>query len=337
MSSQPLETHMSSVSLQDMTPQEQARHSRHTSVLQRASTLLNGDNTKMSTFRAQVSSYRSFNINATELIESFFSIFDVPSAELGKLVRELADIYEDDTRRQGVLKAWNDWLSINADYPSLPGPSTVLPDAGRGDGETRPGGRRVLRLKSSTAKSSRSNVSRQGSWGGAADSTSTNTNTNNNADPAQTSSAFPALGGGGGSGQKKPVWSMGITQPSATSTSSATNNRYLPPPRPPTTTGTRANDEMFPALPMGQKPNTLMAGLTRGAVRWDDGSSKAPASNPWATGTDLQDQDGGAGETTTSVTAAAAARANGSGGGGGGGGGGGKRGKKGKQVLYKFG
>ena len=146
------------------TPQEQARRIRHTSVLQRASTLLKDDPSKLSTFRTQVSSYRSSSINATELIDKFLSLFDVPSAELGKLVRELADIYEDETRRQDLLRAWNDWLSIHAGYPSLPGPSGILPAA---DSDDRPGGRRVLRLKSSTAQSSRSAVSRQGSWGNA--------------------------------------------------------------------------------------------------------------------------------------------------------------------------
>jgi E3 ubiquitin-protein ligase ZNF598 len=304
------------------TTQEQARQIRHDSVLQRASTFLNADSTKMSTFRTHVSSYRSSTISATVLIDSFFSLFDVPSAELGKLVRELADIYEDETKRQDLLRAWNDWLSINADYPSLPGPSGILPgtDSG-GAGESRPGGRRVLRLKSSTAQSSRSAVSRQGSWGNAL---------GNSASSKQ--NPFPALGGASSlsNGQKRAAWTAAPSP--APARASPANSR--PASRPPATMGAKANEEMFPALPMGRRPNTLVAGLTRGTVRWDDGrGGKAPTVNPWgsganessggdshrAAGVDMA-EDGG-----DSVPTAGTA------------GGGGKKGKKAKQVLYKFG
>jgi E3 ubiquitin-protein ligase ZNF598 len=305
---------------QNLAPQEHARQIRHSSVLQRASTLLKADGPKLSTFRNHVSSCRSSAISATELIDSFFSLFDVPSVELGKLVRELADIYEDEAKRQDLLKAWNDWLSINADYPSLPGPSGVLPGTDSGSGDARPSGRRVLRLKSSTAKSSRSAVSRQGSWGNAlGDSDSSKSN------------PFPALGGASSlsNGQKKAAW----TGVRAFASAGASPADSRPSPRPPPTTGAKRNEEMFPALPMGKKPNTLMAGLTRGAVRWDDGrSGNMPVSNPWGGGA-----NGPTSGASNQAVADGIADAGGDSANHVASGGVGKKGKKGKQVLYKFG
>jgi len=303
---------------QSQSPQDQARQIRHTSVQQRASTLLNADSTKLSTFCTHVSSYRSSTITATELIESFFSLFDVPSAELGKLVRELADIFEDEKKRQDLLKAWNDWLSINSDYPSLPGPNGILPGTdSSGAGGAGPGGRRVLRLKSSTAQSSRSAVSRQGSWGQAmGNSTSSKSN------------PFPALGGGSSlsNGQKRTPWTS--IQSSSPARASPANSR--PSSRPPPTMGAKANEEMFPALPIGKKPNTLMAGLTRGTVRWDDGSNgNTAAANPWGSGA-----NGPAGGGPNPAAADGMAE---SGGDAGNTAGAGKKGKKGKQILYRFG
>ena len=346
-----------SVGDQSMTLQDQARRVRHNSVLQRASNLVQADVTKLAAFRNQVSAYTSSSIKASELIDSFFSFFDVPSAELGKLVRELADIYEDETKRQDLLKAWNDWLSINADYPSLPGPNGVLAGSG-GDGtngrnDIGSSGRRVLKLKGSTAQSSRSEVSRQSSWGNAVinDTTSQNKNSSGSSASPSVSSAFPPLAQPSSkkTPQSRNAWpsdshllnSTNPRSPNATisrptsavpsrlnrnnsSSNNLTNDRLVT--RPKTSSMAKTREEMFPALPAGKKPNTLMLGLNRGAVRWDTDNASANAGvSAW----------------------------NGHGGGGGGGneilsekpriegidgsGGRGKKGKKGKQVLYKFG
>lgn len=145
------------------TPQERARNLRHTAVIERASNLLRNDQAKLGEFRTKVSNYRTSTILATELIDAFFSLFDTSSAELGKLIKELADIYEDESKRTSLLQAWNDWRAINEDYPALPGPGGLLPGMSpstvNGSGA---GGNRVLRLKSSTAQSSRSAVGRTG-------------------------------------------------------------------------------------------------------------------------------------------------------------------------------
>jgi hypothetical protein len=85
--------------------------------------------------------------------------------------------------------------------------------------------------------------------------------------------------------------------------------------------GPRANDEMFPSLPAAAKPSTLMAGTTKGSVRW--GNSAPTSSFSWSSGNGPS--PGGSGTTTP----AAMDEVNGTASKG--------KGKKGKQVLYKFG
>lgn len=301
------------------TPQEIARLARHTAVMERASNLLRNDQTKLSTFRTHVSSYRSSVLSATDLIDAFFSLFDVSSADFGKLVRELADIYESESKRTQLLEAWNSWRSINEDYPSLPGPAGLLPGMSpstvtSSSGGTGTSGRRVLRLKSSTQQSSRSAVSRQGSWGNALGTETTH-------DPFHSLSGASKLA----NGQKKTPWaSSGANHPS----SKASPASSRPSSRPPVTMGSRANEEMFPSLPSTAKPSTLMAGLTKGSVRWDDRRvPPPPGMSPWVLGT---------GTNPTPAQAAAAAETPLDGGGDAIGAK--KKGKKGKgQLLYHFG
>lgn len=134
---------------EQLTPQEQARRLRHAAVTERAANLLRNDNLKLTEFRERISAYRLGTLSASDLIEAFFALFDTSSQELGKLVKELADIFEVTGKRDGLLKAWSDWKAINEDYPSLPGPSgpsTAASILGSG-------GSRVLKLKSSTAQS----------------------------------------------------------------------------------------------------------------------------------------------------------------------------------------
>jgi hypothetical protein len=288
------------------TPQELARQARHNQVISRASALLDNNTTKLSSFRTHVSSYRSGTITASNLIDSIFSLFDAPTSELGKLIRELADLYEDDDKRQRLLTAWNDWRSINEDYPSLPGPAagstTGLPGASSG--------RRVLKLKSSTAQSSRSAVSRQGSWGNSLDRP---------AAPTTSASPYPALPSTSKKPAREPLaWVTGTVA----SRSTPSNSRSIPSTAAPRTMGPRANDEMFPSLPAAPKPSTLMAGTTKGSVRW---GNAAPTS-----GFSWGDSNGHTPSGSGTNTPAAMDE-------GGGGAASKGKGKKGKQVLYKFG
>ncbi|KAK2746859.1 hypothetical protein FQN57_002901 [Myotisia sp. PD_48] len=277
------------------TPQEQARLAAHTAVMDRASTLLRNDPLKINDFRSKVSAYRRSVINGTALIESFFSLFDTPSAELGKLIQQLAALYEDDSKRIELLKAWNDWRAINEDYPALPGPSGTSPMAPSGTVSGIGIGKRVLRLKSSTTPSPRSLAGQNSRLSGILPSSSTN--------------PFPPLSGA--TKQKaKPSKVWGNTPTASPPTTSLPTSRSVsraptPGPKP----RVAGDNEAFPALPAAPKPNTLMAGLTRGAVRWENQSRGVSA---W--GTDptpaesreiSQDNKG--------------------------------KGKKGKQVLYHFG
>lgn len=284
-----------------VTPQEQARRLQHSSVMDRASTMLKYDQPKISDFRSSVSSYRTSTITASQLIDSFFSLFDVPSADLGKLIKELADIYENEAKRNGLLKAWNDWRAINEDYPSLPGPSGVLP--GSPAAAAGSGGHRVLKLKSSTAQSSRSAVSKQGSWG---NSTAAN--------------PFPSIPAS--SANRAGAGRVGATPWIAPSSSSRPPPASSRPLSRPSTSGQQNGSaaDAFPALPAAAKPNTMIMGLTRGTVRWDDGRGSNNRANPWGAA------NGGSGSTTPAAEMDGEPEA-------------GKKKGKGnkKQTLYKFG
>ena len=289
------------VTQHNLTPQEQARKLQHGAVMDRASVMLKNDTLKISEFRSRVSSYRTSTISASQLIDSFFSLFDVSSNDLGKLVKELAEIYENETKRSDLLKAWSDWRAVNEDYPSLPGPSGILP--GSAVSSAGSGGRRILKLKSSTAQSSRSAVSKQRSWGNTAGAIAL--------PPTPASSVNRAGAGKVGATpwvKAKPGLSPNLSRPSSTAPISHNGK-----------TGTEA----FPALPAATKPDTTIFGLHRGSVRWDDrgstpanvwvASSLASASgNPSATVSENEAEEGVAG--------------------------GKKKGNKGKkQTLYKFG
>jgi len=285
-----------------LTPQEQAWRLQHNAVMDRASTMLKNDQTKLSDFRGSVSSYRISALSASQLIDTFFSLFDVPAGDLGKLIKELADIYENEAKRNDLLKAWNDWRAINEDYPSLPGPNGILP--GSSAGAAGSGGHRVLKLKSSTAQSSRSAVSRHGSWGNAAS--------------AAPLPAMPVSANRAGAGRigATPWIASSSARPSPASSRPTSRP---PPPRQVNGVGSDA----FPALPAAVKPNTTIFGLTRGTVRWDDGrSGAAPVAWGSASGSRDASKDASEAEGDVNVEAEASKK---------------KGGKNKKQTLYRFG
>ncbi|PLN75259.1 hypothetical protein BDW42DRAFT_181073 [Aspergillus taichungensis] len=269
-----------------VSPQEQARRLRHAAVVERASNLLGNDAGKLDEFRARVSHFRTSQISATELIDAFFSLFDTSSTELGKLIKELADIYEDDAKRTALLQSWNDWRAINEDYPALPGAGGMIPGMSPGTvNGTGLGGKRVLRLKSSTAQSSRSAVGRSGALPGSSSATAA----------AAASNPFPPLSAATARSAKAnaaaaAAWgsSASAAGPSPSSSSSFRGSSspslhtssYSKPKPTPSRPVNPSSSEAFPSLPAAPKPNVLMAGLTRGTVRWDN-QRPAPA-NAWA-------------------------------------------------------
>lgn len=300
------------------TPQDQARRLRHAAVIERASNLLRNDPTKLSEFRTRVSNYRTSAISATELIDAFFSLFDTSSSELGKLIKELAEIYEDDSKRNALLKAWNDWRAINEDYPALPGPGGILPGMSpgtvSGGGPGNGGGKRVLRLKSSTAQSSRSAAGRRGSIFSTTSSISSSSynpfpplSSSSSTVPRSTATATPWVSSAPRVGTMPALSRPSPSTASALSSSSRNVNA----------TANANNAEAFPALPAAPKPNILMAGLTRGTVRWND--RRASPQNAWAAGSSASSNAAESADLDVQVDTRKG------------------KGKKGKQTLFHFG
>lgn len=216
-----------------LTPQEQARRLRHQAVTDRALKMLQGDQVKLSEFRTKVSHFKNGQNSAAELVEDFVALFEQrPAAEVGSLIKELADIFEIQAKRDELLKGWNDWKALNEteDYPSLPGGSSSATGAG-----SSLGGKRVLKLKTATSQSARSAVGRAGGWGN-----------------TQASNLFPALPvarmtGGRASGAPKTAWA-GAT---AASSSAPVARPVAQPSRAAAPT---SGVDAFPALPAAAKP-----------------------------------------------------------------------------------
>jgi hypothetical protein len=248
------------------TPQEQARLLRHNAVIERASGMLHNDALKLQEFRSEISAYRNSKSSATQLIEGFFALFDTNSKEIGKLIKELADIFEIASKREGLLKAWNDWKAINEDYPSLPGNATG--QALNGGGAAR-GGSRVLKLKSSTAQSSRSTANQKASWS-----------------QPSSSNPFPALPPAKSANR---IGAKPGQTPWASSSSAASSARPSPlPSRTPSSTNVTkrpsAAADAFPALPAAAKPTSTIfsPGYTGRGLRQDNSGRNTPVSNHWA-------------------------------------------------------
>lgn len=254
-----------------LTAVDKARQLRHTSVVERASNLLGNDQSRLAKFRSNISSYRNSEMTATQLVDFFFVIFDTDSTSLGTLVRELADIFEIPSKKDDLLKAWNDWRAINEDYPSLPGPNGM--PAGGASGSTGSGGKRILKLKSSTAQSSRSSVSQARSWGTA------------NAPTSSGNNPFPGLPGANVRTTQGKAWgASNATTSSARSTS--TRAVAQAPARPLRTAAVPASAELFPSLPAAQKPgmNAMRPGALGGPTIRENRSGTSTPSNAWAAG-----------------------------------------------------
>ena len=272
----------------EISPQDQARALRHRNVIERATILLQNDQPKLAEFRTLISQYKSSHITARDLIDFFFALFaETSSNALGTLIREVADLYEDRSKASGLTTAFNDWRAINEDYPSLPGPSTTgerfpghwavtASSSSSSTPNTNPSSTkstRVLKLKNSTAQSSRSSVSQNRSWGTASNG-------------ASSANPFPGL----------PTPSTSSLQPTgrvttvpwvASSSAPSSNPPSAPPSRPASTAPGRgraaAGGDAFPALPPAKKPQSTIFGYGSGMVRRDAGRGSA-SSFAWGGG-----------------------------------------------------
>ncbi|RMX88329.1 hypothetical protein D0869_01698 [Hortaea werneckii] len=235
-----------------LTPQEQARRMRHAAVTERAANLLRNDTVKLDEFRGRISAFRNGTLSASDLIDAFFALFDTSSAELGKLIKELADTFEIPGRRDAILKAWSDWKAINEDYPSLPGPAGANPASAAGVLGAGAGTNRVLKLKSSTAQSGRSHgAAQQRTWTNAAGSSSSAPRTAAAAGPS-----FPALPSASGSSSRAQPSGWLALRPAGSTPSSS---RASPAPsRTQSSTKVPKGGDAFPALPAAKKPTSTV-------------------------------------------------------------------------------
>ena len=237
--------------------------------------MLRNDELKLQEFRNSISAFRNSTMTATQLIEGFFALFDTNAKELGKLIKELAEIFEITAKREGLLKAWNDWRAINEDYPSLPG--TATGQALNGGGAAH-GGSRVLKLKSSTAQSSRSTVNQKASWSS-----------------PSASNPFPALPPSSSRIGAKP----GQT-PWAASSAASAHASPLPSRHASSTTLNQKSSpaDAFPALPAAPKPNSTIfsPGYTGLGLRRDNGGRNTAINNAWGVGGASSDATTPAGE-----------------------------------------
>ncbi|KAJ8106290.1 hypothetical protein OPT61_g9635 [Boeremia exigua] len=254
------------------TPQEQARLLRHNAVTERASNMLRGDQVKLQQFRADVSAYRTDKVSPAQFIEGLFALFDSDSKELGKLVKELADIFEIPAKQQGLLKAWSDWKAINEDYPSLPGSAT---ERALNGGTATSGGSRVLKLKSSTAQSQRSQANRKASW---------STASSGPAFPALPAAASSSRSGGIGAKPGQTPWMSSTSKPAATRSTGVSPI----PSRVASSSGlakksNAAIADAFPALPAAPKPTSTIfsPGYTGLGLRRDNSGRNTPVNAAW--------------------------------------------------------
>ncbi|PHH78811.1 hypothetical protein CDD82_2838 [Ophiocordyceps australis] len=259
-----------------LTPGERARIVRHSAVIERATNLVANDAAKVSEFRQLISSYNGGRLSAPQLLDAFLTLFaDVSSNALATLVREIADLFDDATRADGLRSAWRDWRAINDDYPSLPGiggmhgattassgwaaaaaANPAVPNAAPAQLHST----RVLRLKNST---------RLGA-------------------PPAPAAGFPAL--------------AAASRPAPTSTPPPARTPSAPRLSWASGSASAPSTEAFPALPAAPKPTTTIFGYGSGrGVRrdygntdtgfsWGSGSSSAAAAAPQADETEAEDK-----------------------------------------------
>ncbi|TGZ79560.1 hypothetical protein EX30DRAFT_308693 [Ascodesmis nigricans] len=233
---------------------DEVRRLKHTAVIERASNLLRNDQQRIDTFRSYVSKFRTGTFSGEDLVEAFWALMDVSPADMGKLMNELIEIYEDERKQSELRRAWNNWKAINEDYPPIAGASsssstTLNPT-------TTASSNRVLRLKSSTQKSSRSSTARQTAWGTASHSYPLSDSTSRRSPPLPSSSSFSA------------------PQQSTSTTSYARANGKQK------AAAVVKRDE-FPGLPqVNRKP----ANWTPVQAKKSSWEPKPPEVNPWAAG-----------------------------------------------------
>ncbi|ORY66621.1 uncharacterized protein BCR38DRAFT_457112 [Pseudomassariella vexata] len=269
----------------NLTQEQRAQLTRHAAVIERATGYLHNDKNKLDVFRAQISTFRQGKMTASALVDSFFTLFsNSSSGQLGTLVRELADLFEDKSKSDQLRKAWNDWRAINEDYPTLPGLGGMHGATTSSSGwanaaasspvsaATAPSQKhstRVLKLKSSTQQSRRSTATQSANWAG------TPATAFSSIRPPPPAASFPALPPRSSTStptsRAAPSSSLGWG-PGNTSTITTQHQPYR---AGPSRSSAAGREDSFPALPTAAKPTMTIFGYGGGrAVRRDVGNAQ---------------------------------------------------------------
>lgn len=278
-----------------VTPQDQARQLRHSSVIERASLLLQNDQASLNQFRNLISAFKSSTITAANLISAFFTLFEKASSKsVGTLIREVADLYEDKVKSDSLVAAWNDWRAINEDYPSLPssgiandtiplGWANKTSSSSAQDSGVK--NKRVLKIKSATAQSSRSSVTQTRSWG-----TSSSLASSANPFPGLPSASSSSAPDGQPAGRISTV-PFGWVPPPNSNPSSAPSSR--PGSTAPGKGKGKATTD-FPALPPSKKPQNSIHTYANGRPVRPNAVQPSGPSSSWG------NSGGDSGEPTSS-------------------------------------
>ncbi|KAK0665306.1 putative zinc finger protein [Cercophora samala] len=285
-----------------LTQEQRASLARHNAVVERASNLLGNNENKIATFRQYISNFNRGSMNPTQLIDAFASLFADTSSDtaLGTLVREVAELFEDKKKGEGLRAAWQNRKARTQDreeeYPSLPGlggmhgattsttgwataaAPTRVTLHNNGAAQQQRNSNRVLKLKNSTRRGSISNSSVM-SFASASSGNAAGPSRAITSSPA----AFPALP----SAAARPAPAQQSSQPSWIGGSSGAPAAAAAAAAPRTTTASHVgsgarrgpppqtgSSDAFPALPAAPKPKTTIFGYGRGVVRRDFGVSR---------------------------------------------------------------
>ncbi|KAG0208355.1 hypothetical protein BGX28_000649 [Mortierella sp. GBA30] len=119
---------------------------KHAALQDRVQQFLQGGAGTLSHFRTLTTQYRNSQIPANQYIASLSSLFGSDLEKTGKVVQGLYDVLDSESKKAEMIRAWQDYRTVQHQFPSLE--STVTSSPTMADIVT-PSTRRVLVIKSS--------------------------------------------------------------------------------------------------------------------------------------------------------------------------------------------
>ncbi|KAF9164407.1 hypothetical protein BGX21_011286 [Mortierella sp. AD011] len=120
--------------------------SKHAALQDRVQQYLQGTTGTLSQFRTLTTQYRNGQIPANQYVASLASLFNLDLEKTGKVTQGLYEVFDSETKKAELMKAWRDFKTVQNQFPSLE--STVTSSPTMADIAT-PSTRRVLVIKSS--------------------------------------------------------------------------------------------------------------------------------------------------------------------------------------------